>query len=164
MSYGTDKEFLEAHITQDPKTGCWLWTGCMYPNGYGDFRRVARGPHHLAHRRAYEVFVGPIPDGMKVCHHCDVRRCINPGHLFLGSQKDNIHDMMRKGRSRMLGSPKGTTSGELNGQAKLTSAQVAQIRADYVRGNGRTLARKFGVSPATISLIVNGKHWGPTGS
>ena len=73
----------------EPNTGCWLWLGFISPDGYGT---------RLAHRRAWELARGPIPDGMLVCHRCDVRHCVNPDHLFLGTHLDNMRDMIRKGR------------------------------------------------------------------
>lgn len=77
---------------------CWLWQGALVnESGYGCFRGP-NGRNVLAHRFAWELTNGPIPDGMFACHRCDVRQCVNPAHLFLGTQQDNIDDMMRKGR------------------------------------------------------------------
>ena len=80
-----------------PFSGCWLWTGPS-SDGYGDFR--IGGKRILAHRLSYELHIGPIPDGMFVCHKCDVRCCINPAHLFAGTSGDNALDMYAKGRDR----------------------------------------------------------------
>ena len=79
-------------------TACWLWTGNKYLNGYG-MVSVEDYPH-LAHRVAYELTYGPIADGCLVLHKCDNKPCVNPSHLFLGTQKDNVQDMLRKGRGR----------------------------------------------------------------
>lgn len=87
-------ERLARHSVVDPETGCVLWTGSRTSNGYGQVRwngRVWR-----SHRAAWVVMHGPIPPGLCVCHRCDVRTCINPEHLFLGTQRDNINDMYRK--------------------------------------------------------------------
>lgn len=77
--------------------GCWEWLGARKPTGYGVFSRTDRSAVR-AHRWAYEEFVGPIPAGMSVCHRCDNPPCVNPDHLWLGTQADNVHDMIKKGR------------------------------------------------------------------
>jgi len=76
----------------DPNTGCWLWEGAPNKDGYGRVRSV------LAHRLFYERFVGSIPSGHVVCHKCDTPPCVNPDHLFVGLQRDNVRDMDSKGR------------------------------------------------------------------
>lgn len=79
--------------------GCWEWTGGLFQGtGYGQFWHLQK--KISAHRFSYEHFVGPIPSNMIVCHSCDKPQCINPRHLFLGTNKDNTQDMMRKGRSK----------------------------------------------------------------
>lgn len=80
------------------ESGCWLWERSRQKSGYGDFK--LHGKHHYAHRASYEAFVGPIPEGMQVCHRCDVRSCVRPSHLFVGTNNDNIADSMRKGRRK----------------------------------------------------------------
>jgi hypothetical protein len=101
---------------------------------------------------AYEDRVGPIPEGMLVCHKCDNPPCCNPAHLFLGDVRDNSADMVQKGRS---------THGERHGNAKLSDADVAVVRAALAGGmTGRALADWFGVSEATISMYKSGQRRG----
>ena len=101
-----------------------------------------------AHRFFYELFYSRIPDGYFVCHRCDNPRCVNPDHLFLGTQNDNIQDAIKKGRLN--------NAGERNGMAKLNEEQVDEIRERYERGNVSysTLAEKFGVSYSLVHNIV----------
>ena len=87
---------FNAKWTPDPGTGCWLWTASLTGPGYGQFG--VKGRVELAHRVSYELHVGAIPDGLCVLHRCDVRHCVNPNHLFLGTHSDNSRDCVSKGR------------------------------------------------------------------
>lgn len=86
----------------EPNTGCWLWSGSCFGNGYGKFTSGLISENTLkkvkAHRFSYETFVGPIPDGLEILHKCDVHPCVNWEHLFLGTRQDNSSDMALKGR------------------------------------------------------------------
>jgi len=92
----TLEERFHASYTAVPESGCWLWMGCCDKYGYGQIsvKRKAKA----AHRVSWELHNGPIPKRLLVCHKCDVQSCVNPEHLFLGTQKDNIRDCISKGR------------------------------------------------------------------
>lgn len=127
--------------------GCWLWTGSM--NGkYGQIGVTHQQPR-LAHRVAWELAHGPIPNGLQVLHTCDNGRCVNVLHLFLGTQLDNMRDMVAKGRE-------GHT-GERHYKTKLTADNVRAIRTS--QDTGAALARRFAVSPQVISTVRHRKAW-----
>ena len=149
----TLKERFDAKWQENPETGCWDWTASTAKGGYGKIR--VAGKLRTAHRASYELHVGPIPDGFQVCHQCDRPCCVNPAHLFLGTNADNVRDKVQKCRQAK---PKG----EESGRAKLTSEEVKLMRAAADRlphGGGKFLARWFGVSDRTIKRIKRGKSW-----
>ena len=129
---------------------CWEWAGGILSTGYGEIQDGDR--NRKAHRIAWELFYGPIPNGMCVLHRCDNSACVNSRHLFLGSQADNMRDMDKKGR-RVVG-----LRGESNLQAKLTEQKVRGIRVS--RLTQRELGKKHGVSQVAIGMIKRGKSWG----
>lgn len=146
-----EAERFAAWSKPDP-SGCLLWQGALDRKGYGHFRKTRQRVQVLAHRYAWEAANGPIPDGLLVCHKCDVPRCVNVEHLFLGTAKDNIHDMLRKGRGRA-----GDKPGEESGSAKLTNEQVLAIRASAEIS--RIVAARYGVALQTIYAIRKRKTW-----
>lgn len=127
--------------------GCWIWRGKKNWGGYGRIHRGGYQQH--AHQISYMVFNGPIPDGIYVCHKCDVRACVNPEHLFLGTPKDNMQDAANKDRM-----PRG----ERSKRSKLKDCEVLQI-IDFVhcgRFTSNQIAKMYGVSGATIWGITRG--------
>jgi hypothetical protein len=130
---------------QDTDSGCQIWTGCLMPNGYGQFH--LNGKTAYAHRVAYELHYGSIGE-LFVLHKCDNRRCVNPSHLFLGTFNDNMRDMTKKGRQ---------AHGEKNGQAKLTIDQVLAIRA--ATGSQTDIAKPYQISDRTVGDIKRRRSW-----
>lgn len=136
---------------KDSETGCWNWTASTAGKGYGQIKIPKTRKQMYAHRLSYIINSGEIPDGMEVCHTCDNMRCVNPDHLFLGTQSDNLGDMKAKGRHLY---------GERNTEAKLTEKQVEGIHEMSAEGSSTyALARAFGVSQSTIWRILNGLRW-----
>jgi hypothetical protein len=143
------KERIESKVERIPEAGCWIWMGTTTVRGYGQIESHSR--KHYAHRASYQAFIGEIPEGMYVCHACDNVYCVNPAHLFLGTQKQNLQDMAKKGRS---------TIGERNPMAKLTEADVKDIK--YLLGTGvsvKSLSLEYGVTTSSINQIKTGIRW-----
>lgn len=135
--------------------GCWTWTGPRNGNGYGTF-----GPGR-AHRVAWELVNGPIPDGLCVLHRCDNPPCVRPDHLWVGTRSENTQDMLQKGRHGAWRHPERVARGERNSGARLTLEQVRAIRAEYATGttSWTRLALKYGISKRAIGRVVQGTHW-----
>ena len=134
--------------------GCLEWTGAINGNGYGglSMRRFGKRPIG-AHVAAYMLKVGPVPNGMQVCHKCDNRACCEPSHLFLGTQSENLTDMVAKGRDRH--SPR---FGIENPNAKLPWDEICEARLLRKCGFAQQwIADLFGVSQSSISSILIGK-------
>jgi len=129
----------------EPFSGCWLWTAATSPIGYGEFRLKRMIP---AHRAAWILFKGPIPNEMDVLHKCDVRSCVNPDHLFLGTHQENMKDRDAKGRKAI---------GEKNGKSKVTRAQVLEIRSSPE--TIKKLASRFNLGISTVGHIKNRTRW-----
>jgi hypothetical protein len=138
---------------------CWEWIGAEFGKGYGGF--WLENDWWRAHRAAWYMFNGPIPDGMMVCHKCDNRKCVNPKHLFLGSASDNAQDCTTKGRNPSQAQPEKLARGERCGAAKLTEGDVVDIRQRYAVGNvsQRQLAADYGVDQGTIKHAIRGTTW-----
>jgi hypothetical protein len=139
---------------------CWPWTGSTQHSGHGKFQASREGEPKLlvmAHRWAYEFAHGPIPNGMVVRHRCDNPHCVNPAHLEVGTQLDNIADMHARGRAYIPDPPR--LLGESNPQSKLTDEEVSRLRSEASAGARQVnLARRFGISKAQVCRIVSGKR------
>lgn len=135
----------------DKTASCWLWTGAT-SRGYGSLAD-GNGSAIRAHRMSWVMANGPIPEGMHVLHRCDTPPCVNPDHLFLGTDATNVADRVAKGRSARL-------SGSAHPRARLSPRDVDGIRA--AREDGASLAvigRRFGVSKQHIARITSGASW-----
>lgn len=142
---------LKEILSRTEKVGdCLLWTGSRRKTGYGQIS--IKGKTQRTHRVVFELAFGKIPPSMCVCHRCDNPPCINPNHLFLDTHAGNMLDCKKKGRR---------PSGNMAPTAKLNSAQVQQIRRDYVPWvvSLRFLAKKYGVDQRTIRAILCGVTW-----
>lgn len=139
----TMRERIEAGVLRVPEAGCWLWEKAITNKGYG---RVGVGgtKQGYAHRESFKAFNGEIPAGLYVLHRCDVRCCVNPAHLFLGTDADNVADMMGKQRR----------------QYKVTRQQASSIKAALDGGSAHLgLAKQYGISRSQVSKIAVGKRW-----
>lgn len=146
----TVSQRLEFYSIPEPNSGCWLWLGAHNSDGYGHLRCGAK--IELAHRASWRVWRGDLQNNQVVCHRCDVPACVNPAHLFVGTQQDNIADMKNKKRSRGA-----RLCGEKNPQAKLTENQIKLIRLD-VRAQSK-IATDYGISQSAISAIQRRASW-----
>lgn len=137
---------------------CWLWSGAQMSSGYGTLRdenQKMEGAHRLVWRMTY----GEIPNGLQVLHHCDVKLCVRPSHLFVGTQMDNVADAYAKGRYDTRKFARNQ-QGEANNYAKLNARQVSEIRESYKNGvRVPELVIKYGVTRSSIYYILARKTW-----
>ncbi len=138
----------------ESETDCWIWTGSSTKHqGYGVIKDKCKTK--LAHRVSWELHNGPIPDGLNACHHCDTPACVNSDHLFLGTQKDNMHDAVKKGRVNGK-----HLIGENNNNVKITWEKVKEIRGSNKKGmSERKLAKEHGVDRKTIHEVCTHQTW-----
>ena len=143
---------FHSKYSPEPNTGCWIWTGS---DNYRYGLIASNGRQMKAHRVSYELHHGSIPAGMVVMHQCDNPLCVNPAHLKLGTQLDNIKDRDRKGRQ-----VPSRPTGQLNGMSKLSVSAVQSIKSLAEAGSLHSdLAVLFGVSRTCVSFISSGKRW-----
>lgn len=154
----TEADFW-ANYSPEPTSGCWLWTGFVQHFGHGNIRY--NGRYWSAHRLAWTLVNGPIPDGMCVCHRCDVPACGNVDHLFLGTAGDNTRDMVRKGRNRGGRVPYDSqVRGESQPRSKLTDAGVVELRSRVANGEKiARICREYGVSQQSAWNAVHRITW-----
>lgn len=148
---GSDLERFTLCICADSKTGCWNWTGPRLRSGYGS--TSYKSAERRAHRLSWRLFNGTIPEGMSVCHKCDNPRCVRPEHLFLGTQLDNVRDMIAKGRDRKA-------LGQKNGRAKMDEGSVREIRRLHSDGlSHRRIAGELGLNRGAVWAVLGGRTW-----
>lgn len=153
--FQTLEERLRRYTSVGEDDDCWLWQGPVDGTGYGHLLiHPDRGPQRnvAVHRLAYEIAYGALPDGLCVCHHCDTPPCVNPRHLFAGTQSDNMRDCVAKGRR-----PRG----ERHSRAVITEAHAVEIYvADLsVWGAGKRLSERLGVTPEIVFEVRGGWSW-----
>jgi hypothetical protein len=147
---GPDIDRLKAKVSVNEETGCWMWTASVNTNGYGQFRY--QGRPWQAHRASWLLHNGDIPEGLYVLHRCDTPLCVNPDHLFLGSQSDNLLDAVGKNRWNS-----GRLSGEEHGRSLVNEDDVRAIRASTE--TIRKLAAQYGISVGAIQHIRKRRSW-----
>lgn len=143
----------------DKSDGCWLWRGQVLKNGYGVLAVTDEQGKRTtyAHRLVWELAVGPIPPGMQLCHRCDVRDCVRPDHLFLGTQLDNMRDAKAKGRMRFPAPRRGLANHQTSPIAPETIDRIQSLRASG--WSQERIAADVGLSRLIVRKILAGRHW-----
>jgi len=150
-----EKQRFWQRVSISSPDACWDWNGPRQPHGYGLFHIASMQRNVGTHRISYVIAHGDIPNGMCVCHSCDNPSCVNPAHLWVGTQAQNVVDRKLKGRN-------GASRGESSPKAILTEVDVIEIRRRAAAGRWgiqAQLAREYGVDPMTIRDIVVGRNW-----
>ena len=156
----TAPKFIRRFESKVRKTDtCWIWLASRATTGYGQMFVAMKGKRsnivHKSHRIAWQIYVGPIPNGLQVLHNCDNRLCVKPDHLYLGTQQDNVNDMMKRGRNGYC-----RREGQQHPMAKLTDNQVGCIKHRLTIGiSPKDLAKEFSVARSTIAEISRGATW-----
>lgn len=147
------KKSIESKHIPVTESGCWIWTGAQ--GAYGGLSQ--RGRHIDAHRASWIVHKGDIPDGMRICHKCDVPLCINPEHLFMATAKENSVDMVRKGRHKKPSNYENVKRGEIHWNSKIKNSDVLKILSDP--RPQAIIAKDYGVSQMCIQRIKARESW-----
>ena len=140
-------EKIANKVVKIPEAGCWIWLGSITKHGYGKMT-LGTKTNISAHRASYELKHGAIPKGMLALHHCDIKCCVNPDHIFLGTQQANMDDKVLKNRQ---------ANGIKHGMSKLTEEQAKEAKFGNVKPT--ELAKKFNCSATIIRQIRNGIYW-----
>lgn len=156
MAHSNLEQRFWAKVSKSASDECWLWTAARSRHGYGVIRLGGAGNGNiLAHRLSWELHNGPT-GGLYVLHRCDVPACVNPNHLFLGTQADNMKDMFRKGRGEHVRVP--DHRGTRNPMARLSDEDIKEIRTLAGQWTQRAIAARFDIDPSHVCKIVRGQR------